>query len=51
LHSKGIINSQAGMQADMAVAGVGGRHRVERIYGKELLLVLFRLLLSTPYVL
>jgi hypothetical protein len=34
------------MPAGMAVTGVGGRHRVERIYGKALFFVLLRLSLS-----
>jgi hypothetical protein len=36
------------MPAGMAVAGVGGRHRVERIYEIALFFVLLRLSLSPP---
>jgi hypothetical protein len=36
------------MPAGMAVADFGGRHRVERIYGKELFFVFLRLSRSAP---
>ncbi|MFN9115265.1 MAG: hypothetical protein ACK5XN_34850, partial [Bacteroidota bacterium] len=43
LHSKGIVARHVGIPANTAVAGVGKRHWVERMYKKELFFVLLRL--------
>jgi len=47
LHSKGIVARKAGIPAGIVFTGAGGRHRVERIYGKELFFVLLSISFST----